>query len=373
MTGESKASVLIVEDDPYLNLAIAETLRSYDFSVEQVYNGLEALQSVRARQPDVIVCDINMPVMDGYTFLQHTRADPELRLLPFIFLTARTTTEDQRRAKAIGVEDYLSKPVDSSDLVAAIENAVKRRRLMLAELERNMDTLRNRIVGLLQHEFRTPLTFILGYAELLASSNTDQIDINEMRLAADAILDGGHRLQHLIESFLLLAELQSRTLNPQDLDLVQAWSLWRDTLQELDLSGVIGPLPVRLLDQHDMLTVRVDLRLLDKALHRLFEYVLRVRHPGATEIVCSIDERFPYVGLKLWCDWVNPPPLPPSDHYVGASTDNRSKEEMDTDLGLTLAHHVATLHAGSLAIDHGERGDATFILWLPLADQTEDQ
>ena len=104
MTGESKASVLIVEDDPYLNLAIAETLRSYDFSVEQVYNGLEALQSVRARQPDVIVCDINMPVMDGYTFLQQTRADPELRLLPFIFLTARTTTEDQRRAKAIGVD-----------------------------------------------------------------------------------------------------------------------------------------------------------------------------------------------------------------------------------------------------------------------------
>ncbi len=371
MTGESRASVLIVEDDPYLNLAIAETLRSYNFSVEQAYNGLEALHAVRKKQPDVIVCDINMPVMDGYTFLQQTRADRDLRLLPFIFLTARTTTEDQRRAKAIGVEDYLSKPVDSSDLVAAIENAVKRRRLMLAELEHNMDSLRNRIVGLLQHEFRTPLTFILGYAELLASNNTQQLDMAEMKLAAEAILDGGHRLQLLIESFLLLAELQSRTLKPQDLDLVQAWVLWRDVLQDLDLSGEIGPLPVRLLDQHQSLPVRVDLHLLDKALHRLFEYALRVQRPDATEIVCSIEERFPYVGLSLWCDKADPPPLPPSDHYMGAAAEKRAREERDADLGLTLAHHIATLHAGSLAIEHGDHGEATFILWLPLADQAE--
>ena len=357
-----------MEDDPYLNLAIAETLRSYNYAVQQAYNGLEALQTVRTQLPDVVVCDINMPVMDGYTFLQQTRSDPELRLLPFIFLTARTTTEDQRRAKAIGVDDYLNKPVDSSDLVAAIENAVKRRRLMLVELERNMDSLRNRIVGLLQHEFRTPLTFILGYAELLTSSSAEQLDVAEMRLAAEAILDGGHRLQHMIESFLLLAELQSRTLNPQDLDLMKAWALWRDTLQDLDLSGQLGPLPVRLPDRHDDLLVRVDLRLLDEALHRLFEYALRVRRPDATELVCTIDDRFPYVGLSIWCDKADVPPLPPSDHFGGPTPDDRSKEEMEADLGLTLAHHIATLHAGNLSIEHGERGDATFTLWLPRAD-----
>ena len=111
-----KTTVLVVEDDRNLNLALVEILQAYNYSVMSAHNGRQALDVLKERLPDVIVCDINMPVMDGYTFLQHTRATPELRLLPFIFLTARTGTEDQRRAKAIGIEDYLSKPVDARDL-----------------------------------------------------------------------------------------------------------------------------------------------------------------------------------------------------------------------------------------------------------------
>ena len=153
MVAGAPATVLVVEDDEHLNLALVETLQAYGYSTLSAYNGREALELLRGNRPDVIVCDIAMPVMDGYTFLQHTRTEPEWRLLPFIFLTARMTVEDQRRAKAIGVEDYLSKPIDARDMVAAIENALNRQRLMTAEIERNMDNLRNRIVGLLQHEF----------------------------------------------------------------------------------------------------------------------------------------------------------------------------------------------------------------------------
>jgi CheY-like chemotaxis protein len=178
------ATVLVVEDDRYLNLALVETLQAHGYTVISAHNGREALDLLEDHLPDVIICDINMPVMDGYTFLQHTRAEPKWRLLPFIFLTARTATEDQRLAKAIGVEDYLSKPIDSRDLVAAIENALKRQRLIADEIERSMNNLRNRIVGLLQHEFRTPLTFILGYAELIINNESDMLDVAEMRLAA---------------------------------------------------------------------------------------------------------------------------------------------------------------------------------------------
>ena len=160
-TGESKASVLIVEDDPYLNLAIAETLRSYDFSVEQVYNGLEALQSVRSRQPDVIVCDINMPVMDGYTLPADTGrpAAPA----PPSSSHRRTTTEDQRRQRTIGVED-LSKPVTDSRTWSPPSKTPSETPAADAEagFERNMDNLRNRIVGLLQHGFvrRSPSSLL---------------------------------------------------------------------------------------------------------------------------------------------------------------------------------------------------------------------
>ena len=210
------ASILVVEDNPDLNTAICEILESYGFRVSSAANGVDALDRLKLVVPDAILCDIMMPGMDGYTLLKHARADSQLRTLPFIFLTARTPLDDKRRAREIGIEDYLTKPVDSRNLVVAINNALRRRQLMQEEMLQQMDALRNRIVGLLQHEFRTPLTFVLGYAEFLMDTTATDFNIDELRASTAAILDGGRRLQRLIESFLMLAELQNRTLESEN-------------------------------------------------------------------------------------------------------------------------------------------------------------
>ncbi|HHY56725.1 MAG TPA: hybrid sensor histidine kinase/response regulator [Chloroflexi bacterium] len=364
MQSNTVTTVLIVEDDVHLNLALVETLQTYGYATLSAYHGREAIDLLRQQLPDVIVCDINMPVMDGYTFLQHTRAEPAWRLLPFIFLTAHTTTENQRRAKAIGIEDYLSKPIDARDLVAAIENALKRRRLIAAEIERSLDNLRNRIVGLLQHEFRTPLTFILGYAELLLNSGVDNLDAGQMRAMASAILDGGQRLQQQIETFLFMAELQSHKLDPKAVEPVNAWSLWNDILRDFANTERLGPLPVQLLGQNDTVIVKVDVHLVDAAVRHLFDFMQRVRRPDATRIECSIIHQFPYVGLAIQCDSAAPPPLPPS-RQEGADNPITPTTVMDMDLGLTLAQSVAHLHGGKLTIESEESGGLQLVLWLP--------
>lgn len=128
------ASILVVEDNPDLNTAICEILESYGFRVSSAANGVEALDRLKRVVPDAILCDIMMPGMDGYTLLKHARADTQLRTLPFIFLTARTSLDDQRRAREIGIEDYLTKPVDSRNLVVAINNALRRRQIMQEEM-----------------------------------------------------------------------------------------------------------------------------------------------------------------------------------------------------------------------------------------------
>jgi CheY-like chemotaxis protein len=367
----TKASILLVEDDTNLNLALTEMLQFYGYNVTGVYNGSEALEALHRFVPDVIICDIAMPVMDGYTFLQRLRSDPDFRLLPVIFLTAYGTAENQRRAKEIGVEDYLTKPVDPKDLVASIENVLKRRRLIEEEIERNLEQLRNQIVGLLQHEFRNPLTFILGYAELLAASDDGNFSAEELRTMAQAILQGGRRLQHLIENFLLMAELQNRSGKLQHVEAVSAFSLWRTIAQ--DLSDSAGPLSldIQLSDQKNDRIIEVDVRLLSEALRRLCEFAQRISRAEGEEIGVGLTSSGPYIGFSVHSDSAELMTLP---HHEEAETAvNAWIEQIDTDLSLTIVRSVARLHGGRLTVESEAEKALTLTLWVPVSAEEENE
>lgn len=362
------ASILIVEDNPDLNYALCEILGSYGYRVHAAHNGYEALDVLRMVHPDVILCDIMMPGMDGYTLLQHARADVALRTLPFIFLTARSSTADQRRAKEIGIEDYLTKPIDSSDLVVAIENALHRSQLMRDEAQRKLDELRNRIVGLLQHEFRTPLTFVLGYAELLASTEDAELNLEELRLAAAAILDGGQRLQRLIEGFLTLAELQHKTLTPHDMERLDAWLLWRDVAHEFAPEAAEGGLAIVQETRGQGLYVAGDPHLLEEALRRLLDNAIRYRRADSRLVRLSVEQLATFVGLRITDDGTGIPPDRLADFAAAFEQPDREQRTMSgAGLSLALIKHVAHLHGGELEVESIYGEGSIFTLWLPAA------
>ncbi|MCB0063135.1 MAG: response regulator [Caldilineaceae bacterium] len=369
-----RATILVVEDNIDLNMAICEILESFDFKVFSSKDGFEARDWLKEQQPDMILCDIMMPGMDGYTLLRHARSDAKLRTLPFIFLTARTSIADRRKAKEIGIEDYLTKPVDSSDLIAAINNALRRRQIMQVEMQEQMNALRDRIVGILQHEFRTPLTFILGYAEYLLDVTTGEINTDELRTSATAILDGGRRLQQLIETFLLLAELQNRELNEDEVTRVRAWNLLYDTVQEFAQRTADAGLQVDLcVDDKDAYTL-VDAEMTREALRRLMDNAIRYRRPTSKTIWLSVEmaPTATYVGLRIRDEGNGIP----AEQVAGFATafeqvDRDNRTEPGAGLSLALIRHVAHLHGGSLEIESEYGVGSTFTLWLPLAVQTE--
>jgi signal transduction histidine kinase len=368
MSTEARTTALIqvVEDDPNLNMAISETLRSFDFEVESFANGALALAWLEKNRPDIILCDIMMPEMDGYTLLRHTRADPQLRTLPFIFLTARASPADQRMAREIGVEDYLTKPIDSESLVVAIRNALRRQQLVREEMQLQMDELRNRIVTVLQHEFRTPLTFVLGYAEYLLEASETGFDRQELQTSIAAILDGGRRLQKLIESFLLLAELQSYSLKAEDLRDLNALDLWKLARQSADTNE--HGLQISLAEKNNQLVLNGNTQLLEEALRRLLDNALRYTRPNSQQIKLSVEWDAPYVGLAV------------ADEGIGMTAEQvealakpfeqPGREQRTTPgagLSLALVRHIAKLHGGSLEIKSVEGQGSTFTLWLPLS------
>jgi len=117
--------LLVVDDDPNLVLLVKDYLEFRGYEVVAASNGLEALEVMRRLTPDLIICDVMMPEMDGYTFVQTLRSDRATDWIPVIFLSARGQTADRVRGLNTGADAYLVKPFEPEELVAQVEATLK--------------------------------------------------------------------------------------------------------------------------------------------------------------------------------------------------------------------------------------------------------
>jgi DNA-binding NarL/FixJ family response regulator len=118
--------ILVIEDEPEMRRNITTLLRYHDFEPIAAENGRAGIEAARRERPDLILCDVMMPELDGHAVLQTLQADAGLAHIPFIFLTAKGEKEDLRSGMNLGADDYLTKPVANADLVRAIEVRLRR-------------------------------------------------------------------------------------------------------------------------------------------------------------------------------------------------------------------------------------------------------
>ncbi len=205
-----KARVLIVEDELNLLEGIQAVLELDNYSVITVENGLQALEILAQSSvpPDLIVSDIMMPKMDGIQLLREVRKVPAWIKIPFIFLTARSEKVDIQLGKQLGVDDYLTKPFDADDLLIAVESRLNRHKMLNAVYDDAMSTLKHNILTILNHEFRTPLTFVVAYADML-NDETQNLSDEELLAFLRGVNTGALRLRRLIENFIQLVEMET--------------------------------------------------------------------------------------------------------------------------------------------------------------------
>lgn len=118
--------ILVIEDEPEMRRNLGTILKLEKFEVLLAENGRAGLDLARREAPDLIVCDVMMPEMDGHAVVQALRQDAKTMNIPFIFLTAKGEKSDLRSGMNLGADDYLTKPVSKADLLAAIEARLKR-------------------------------------------------------------------------------------------------------------------------------------------------------------------------------------------------------------------------------------------------------
>ena len=154
---EQKPLIMVIDDNPDFLSAIELTLTMEGFRIVTASNGQHALDLLKPgfeagshsgsglkRLPDLILADIMMPVMDGYVFYERVRANPFLNHIPIIFLTAKSSDEDVRYGKELGIDDYLSKLSPPEVVLASIRGRLKRveeRRALVAQFAADPDRL----------------------------------------------------------------------------------------------------------------------------------------------------------------------------------------------------------------------------------------
>ncbi len=118
--------ILVIEDDEQVRLPLVDLLEINGFEVESAENGVAGIRLARANPPDLIISDIMMPEVDGYSVLEALQAGPETSVVPFLFLSAKTNATDIREGLGLGADDYLVKPYQANELLAAIRTRLEK-------------------------------------------------------------------------------------------------------------------------------------------------------------------------------------------------------------------------------------------------------
>jgi diguanylate cyclase len=118
--------ILVIEDDSTIREDIIEVLTCADFEAIGAEDGLVGIQQAKTYKPDLIICDVMMPRLDGYNVLATLRRDPEVAIIPFMFLTAKSSKIDLRQGMNLGAVDYLVKPVGQAELLEAVNTQIDR-------------------------------------------------------------------------------------------------------------------------------------------------------------------------------------------------------------------------------------------------------
>lgn len=223
---ESRPQVLVVDDNPDLRAYVAGILEP-TCRVLTAADGVEALESIRADLPDIVVSDVMMPRLDGVGLVRELRGNPRTSAIPVILLSARAGEESTVQGLDAGSDDYLMKPFAARELIARVRTHVtlsRARREWTEELERTNHSL-EAVNGELEaftysvsHDLRAPLRHVMGFARLLEEHAGEAVD-ERGRKYLQTITNAAGQMARLIDDLLAFSRLARTKLTKSRVDL----------------------------------------------------------------------------------------------------------------------------------------------------------
>jgi two-component system, sensor histidine kinase and response regulator len=360
--------ILVIEDAHLLRNDILETLGLEGYQVFGAEDGMEGIEMAREHNPDLIICDIMMPELDGYGVLDELRKDAHMELIPFIFMTAKTDKTDVRLGMGLGADDYLTKPFLTADLLKTIKVRLHKRQIEKEITEAKLKDLRDSISTALPHELRTPLNTVLGFSEMLVSEH-ERLEPEQVKNWAGHINLAALRLYRLIENYLIFVRIEMVARDPdkveaqkQDSTTNPATTIQHYALQKAQELGRDSDLSMQV---EDVESLRIAEQNLGKIVEELVDNAFKFSVKGKTVEVHAAKDDDEYV-LRVIDQGrgMSPEQINGMGPYI--QFDRWLYEQQGMGLGLAIADRLAFLAGTKLDMDSTPEQGSTAIIRFSL-------
>ncbi|WP_027076655.1 hybrid sensor histidine kinase/response regulator [Maribacter antarcticus] len=202
-----ESRILVIEDTKSILNELKAILIFEGMKVITAENGQDGIDKAREHLPDLILCDIMMPKKNGYEVYDEIKQDSNLMHTPFLFISAKATSENRREGMILGADDYITKPFDVDLLIKSIETRLRKEKKRKQSEKNKFKTLQYNISCAIPHELLTPLNGIIGFSGIMKEPDFE-INEEEVRNFSLAIYDSSNRLLSTIQKFIYYTEIE---------------------------------------------------------------------------------------------------------------------------------------------------------------------
>jgi signal transduction histidine kinase len=365
--------ILVIEDETVLRENILEWLTFEGYEAVGAADGIDGVNEAIRFQPDLIVCDIMMPRLDGYGVLADLQNNSTTHLTPFIFLTARAMPDDLRTGMALGADDYITKPFERTDLLRAIaarlekkarqEQEREQQAALFTEMlsyERQQHWLLAKLTAMFSQDFRMPLMAIRSSNAALREF-VDDADVR-LRLAyIDRIENNANNLIQMLDDLVLVARMDTDQFTIR-LEPLFVRLFMRDVLKPFEVAHSITH---RFCFESSVSDVLVsDKWLLKQILTQIISNAVLYSPPG-TEIRISVSSQQQNCIVAVSDEGIGIPEADQSHifepFYRGANT----KATEGKGLGLAIVNQAVGLLGGAIEFQTSLNSGTTFTVTIP--------
>jgi len=358
--------ILIVEDEKDILDNLKKILSFEGFETIGASDGILGLEAARREQPDLIVCDIMMPGLDGYQLAAELKKEDSTSVIPFIFLSARADRSDIRRGMESGADDYLTKPFNKSVLLSAINTRLEKSNINRKVSETKLSELRRSITQSMPHEMMTPLSNIIGYSDLILMSG-ETLSKSEIIDMVGEIKKSGGRLHRLIDNFLLYSELEVSLSDPELKTRITSGKmagvkdfLYKTIMEKAVSAARESDVQLELNEGELNISLANLKKIMEELLNNAFAYSKRDTPVRVSNYIK--DSNF-VVRVANEGRGMTPEQLARVGAYI--QFERKFYEQQGVGLGLSIVKRITELHGGCFTIESGENMTTAVTVMLP--------